>query len=1153
MEGRTLALLRNADAIYTGIVTRRRRSGPAGSIRPFRRCPGLCARLRLSLSALSGRAANRIPPEADRSRVAIYHLSVKAVSRAGGRSATAAAAYRSASLIQDERTGQTFDYQRRGGVEASFIVAPVGADWVQDRSVLWNAAEAAERRKDAKVAREIEVALPHELDAAQRLALTRDFAEGLVARYGIAADVALHAPSRDGDDQNWHAHILTTTRTVDANGLGAKVRVLDVPASARTEVEAIRELWQDTANAYLERAGQEVRIDRRSHLDRGLTLAPTEHVGVHATQMQRRDKPGVDRVAIDAEAAARNAVRIAQDPEEVLHILSNERAVFTKADIARTLHRYGVDEPAAFQNAMALVMACDALVGLARASDEGERTGPVERFTTQDLWLTETRMAACADRLAGERGYDVAPQKRHGVLAAHPELADEQRAAVEHVTGPERIASVVGLAGAGKSTMLGAAHEAWERQGFRVHGAALAGKAAEGLQDSAGIPSRTLASWQLGWTNGRHLLGKGDVLVIDEAGMVGSRQLGAVLDAVERAGAKVVLVGDPEQLQPIGSGAAFRAVIQRTGFVEIETIRRQHTPWQRAASVALGTRRTTQALETYFDYGAIHFTPDTAAARGRLVADYLFDRTINPQQTRVALAHTRADVRALNEDIRTHLQKAGELGGETGFVTALGVRAFAPGDRLVFLRNDRELGVKNGTLATVVASTEGRLSVRLDGASGRTVSVSQTDYDAVDHGYATTIHKSQGATVDRAFVLASGGMDRHLAYVALTRHRDGVGLYAGQDTFANFEVLAARLSRAGLKETVLDYVRVPVRDRAEPVRVPEPLEAPLVPSALQADRVAAAVPITSSASVWGPEDAALKPRSGPVSARPPLLAPILPGVDEEGDAFSYRVRRRAYEWLGMTHDRIVGYVGQMAKEPGVLLKGIENRMIGERALSETPAAFLERVGAYLDDPERYGGLRGKAGLFAFPAARAERAAALVAIPWVKSRIADLKSRFDEALGEESQHERARLAAMRIPIPGLSSGTRAALRLLDDAWGPKATLEALAALRAEPNGVAEVEAFRLAVEQRFGTGSDRPRNLETRIQGELTSRRAEIEILISGADYYGPALSREPEFQTRLDQARQEAIERALRPAPEPERAVEAEREPAQGLTLGLGF
>ncbi len=125
-----------------------------------------------------------------------------------------------------------------------------------------------------------------------------------------------------------------------------------------------------------------------------------------------------------------------------------------------------------------------------------------------------------------------------------------------------------------------------------MHGAALAGKAAEGLEASSGIPSRTLVSWQMAWANERHPLGTGDILVIDEAGMVSSRQLAQFVQTVERSGAKPVSVGDPEQLQPIGPGTGFRALSERTGFLKLEAIRRQHTAWQRQASVALGTRET---------------------------------------------------------------------------------------------------------------------------------------------------------------------------------------------------------------------------------------------------------------------------------------------------------------------------------------------------------------------------------------------------------------------------------------------------------------------------------------------------------------------------------------------------------------------------------
>ena len=163
------------------------------------------------------------------------------------------------------------------------------------------------------------------------------------------------------------------------------------------------------------------------------------------------------------------------------------------------------------------------------------------------------------------------------------------------------------------------------------------------------------------------------------------------------------------------------------------------------------------------------------------------------------------------QSIRAARQERGELAGERSYATNDGERKFAPGDRIIFLENNRDLGVKNGMIGTVEAVEDGRLTARLDQPAsrkegeGRRVSVSMADYAAVDHGYATTIHKSQGATVDRSFVLASETMDRHLTYVAMTRHREGAALYAGRDEFADLAALSARLSRSQAKETTLDY------------------------------------------------------------------------------------------------------------------------------------------------------------------------------------------------------------------------------------------------------------------------------------------------------------------------------------------------------------
>jgi Ti-type conjugative transfer relaxase TraA len=756
---------------------------------------------------------------------------MKPISRASGRSAVASAAYRAGESLTNERDGLTHDFTRRHGVEHCEIVVAQGTDaeWALDRSALWNAAEESESRKDARVAREFEIALPHELNAEQRLELTREFAQGLADRHGTAVDFAIHAPhgsSTDqvrGDGRNFHAHLMMTTRAVNSEGLGDKTAIerenkwLAANNQPLTQVQLveIRQSWEQTANEHLARAGLEVQIDHRSHMERGLEIEPTEHMGVHATQMQRRGLQ-VSRTRLDSEAARRNAELIREKPEQVLSIVTGEKSVFDRRDVARALHRY-IDQPEDFQGAFARAMGSKALVEL--APEVRAASGEVleaARYSTREMVEIERGMVFSADRLSEARGHGVGESHVEEALASRSYLSDEQQEAVRHVTGEEQLAVVVGLAGAGKSTMLSAAREAWEREGYRVHGAALSGKAAEGLEESSGIASRTLASWDYGWQAGRGELGSRDILVIDEAGMVSSKQLARFIGEAERTGAKIVLVGDPEQLQPIQAGAAFRAVAERVGFAELEGVRRQGENWQRQASQDLARHRTSEGLEAYAERDGVRFAETRGEARGEIVRDVLKDMSERPDGSRIVLAHRRADVRELNGAIRAARQESGELprgdeAGERVYQTNDGERRFAPGDRVLFLENNRDLGVKNGMLGTVQEAEEGRLVARLDTAQGaalgREVSVSTADYAAIDHGYATTIHKSQGATVDRAYVLSSGSMDRHLTYVAMTRHREEARLYAGRDEFGNLQGLSERLGRAGLKETTLDYAR----------------------------------------------------------------------------------------------------------------------------------------------------------------------------------------------------------------------------------------------------------------------------------------------------------------------------------------------------------
>jgi len=233
--------------------------------------------------------------------MALYHLTTKPVPRAAGRSAPASAAYRSGEKVLEHSTGQTWDYTRKQGVEHSEIVLPTAAaqrdiNWARDREQLWNAAEAAEHRKDSRVAREWEVALPHELGKVQRVELAKEFASEIANRYGCAVDVALHRPHRLGDERNFHAHLLATTRTIEADGFGRKT---DIELGDRDrakkglglgaeEIKEMRARWATLTNEHLQEMGFSARVDHRTLKEQGLEREPTVHLGPSVIGMERR-------------------------------------------------------------------------------------------------------------------------------------------------------------------------------------------------------------------------------------------------------------------------------------------------------------------------------------------------------------------------------------------------------------------------------------------------------------------------------------------------------------------------------------------------------------------------------------------------------------------------------------------------------------------------------------------------------------------------------------------------------------------------------------------------------------------------------------------------------------------------------------------------
>ncbi|MBV9509915.1 MAG: Ti-type conjugative transfer relaxase TraA [Caulobacteraceae bacterium] len=730
--------------------------------------------------------------------MAIYHFSAKVISRANGSSAVAAGAYRSASRLYDERLGRDHDFSNKTGVVHSEILAPEESPerW-QGRETLWNEVEALEKRKDAQLAREVEFAIPREMDQGEGVALARDFVRQEFVDRGMVADLNVHWDMGPDGLAKPHAHVMLSMREVTPEGFGKKAR----DWNSREMLEGWRERWASHVNERLNELGIEARVDHRTLEAQGIELEPQHKIGPAGMRREGRGEDA-ERALEHREIARRNGERIIAKPAVALDAITRQQSTFTDHDLARFVHRH-TDDAEQFGQAMSAVRTSPELVAL------GQDGRGRDRYTTREMLETEARLERTADDLADRRGHSVSIGALDRALAAAADrglmLGEEQTDALRHVGGGQDLSMVVGYAGSGKSAMLGVAREAWEAEGYQVRGAALSGIAAESLEAGSSIPSRTIASLEHSWGQGRDLLTSSDVLVIDEAGMIGSRQMDRVLLAAEQAGAKVVLVGDAEQLQAIEAGASFRALTERHGAAEITEIRRQRQDWQRDATRELATGRTGAALERYEAAGMVQAHDTREVARKALVDGWDAVRRDVPGASQIMLAHTRADVAELNQLARARKRDAGEIGEDLVLATERGERTFAAGDRIMFLRNERSLGVKNGTLGTVERIDGPSLTVRLDDA--RQVSFDLKDYAHFDHGYASTIHKSQGVTVDRAHILATEGLDRHGAYVAMSRHRDGLAVHYGADDFKDQAQLVRTLGRERAKDTTLDYDR----------------------------------------------------------------------------------------------------------------------------------------------------------------------------------------------------------------------------------------------------------------------------------------------------------------------------------------------------------
>jgi Ti-type conjugative transfer relaxase TraA len=484
----------------------------------------------------------------------------------------------------------------------------------------------------------------------------------------------------------------------------------------------------------------------------------------------------------------------------VLDDLTKNRATFTRYDIQRALEPH-IENKLDREGLAGSILEHPDVIRL----DAGK--GRAARYTTASVLESEGHALRVADALADHDWHGVptrlAAEKLHG-------LSGEKADALRHILGPEGLAILDGQAGTGKSTVLAAGKEIYEADGCRVIGLAHTNLVVQDLK-GRGFDARTIDSELYSLANGRTQWTARTVVMVDEAAMVDTRRLGMIFAHAQESGAKVVLAGDDRQLSSIERGGLFEVLKARYGAAELIDVRRQNATDERAASQAMARGDFAGALATYSNKGAIHWTERQSEAATVLVQKYMQDSADNPLKTRFIFTHRNTEVDQINAVVREARKARYELGESATFETKHGRTEFAPGDRLQFTGTDKQRGIYNGQAGTVKEIEGSRFIVELDGRKKAAIAFDAAAFKDFRHGYAGTIYRGQGRTIDQTYLYHSEHWRNATSYVALTRHSDKTELFVARETAADLPELARQMSRLDQRRAASYYA--PQNDR----------------------------------------------------------------------------------------------------------------------------------------------------------------------------------------------------------------------------------------------------------------------------------------------------------------------------------------------------
>lgn len=784
--------------------------------------------------------------------MAIGYARAEFVKRSEGKTACGKAAYNSRSRIEFEGNcvldAKVFDWSNKDDPEFHDVMLPEGVDEnFKNTEVLWNAVERHEKKLNSQVAIDLVLALPDDeaISLDDRVELTQQFVQDELVSKGFGVQVDIHPPERriiftkaskelgiskgmggvitssrpdclvvsvekggrsfkqvefcprdfDGysiKEHNWHAHLLVTTRRFSENGKGFELRK---PRDLMPQIRKGKVIsgpdwgkqWTVHQNRFFEERGLSLRVDHNG-------IVPQEHLG--PVRMRARAFALLEEHSRRLEL---NSIE-SEDPKRILEKITEKSSVFRKDDVDRFLQKY-----VSAQSVASVREAFWKQEGLVRLFNK--TTGEVlDRFTSQKVLDEEKKILRLAERLNERKAFTVkakSAEKCSGGLNA------EQLRAFESIIQGRQLGLIQGYAGTGKSYLLSALSGAYEGSGVKVRAFGPDNATADVLREKGFKQSENVYRFLFALHNGHRKICNGKELwVLDEAGKLGNRPLMELLKEAEKRNVRLILSGDPKQLPSVERGGMFDSFCSRFGACVLEDIQRQKAEKQREISRNLAYGEVGRAIDGLCEVRGLKWSEDKKGAIEELIHRWASDRAHFPDDKQLIVAHSNAEVRVLNEMARIVLKQQGKL-AEREFLceTFQGSIFLGAGDRVEFRKNDRELGVTNGLSGEVVSAEKDCFAVAVQDGKKRTrlISFDPKEYHAYQLGYASTFYRSQGRTVDRAYVLHNSHMSKEMFYVGLTRHTRQAEIFLSQDKVLTLSDLKRQMSRETKKTTTLEF------------------------------------------------------------------------------------------------------------------------------------------------------------------------------------------------------------------------------------------------------------------------------------------------------------------------------------------------------------